>query len=504
MGAARKFQEPDIWEIFDLGAVATSDIQAYLDVTLAKCVAWFRASGGTIFLETAKDTYSLQSRCGQSIELPDSVTIRSKHGIAGIVVASGIGRIVDDPAVDPELADVKANARIKSSLVIPLIDSKRHVVGVLNISRRNGERPFTASDLDQAMALGAHVALAVANARMVTALQAEVGSTEIARAKLEAVLDSVAGAVVVVDADGEVVNHNSAARADSFLHHITDSELVPLTTSLKRTVRIVLETNERYSEQAYDEPSDRTWLVLAVPLSTGGAVVTVQEITEHERQQRELARVNRLAEIGQMTAAIAHEIRNPLTGIRSAAQMIREHPDTMPDFIGMIEEETLKLNALCDEFLDFARPVSLNRTETTLPDVINPVLTLLKPEFDAKGVKLQGETIGNKPKILIDGRKTSQVVLNMLRNALQATPPGGTVVCQILPTRVIVEDNGAGIPPENVEKLFTPFFTTKPDGTGLGLCNARKTVDAHGGEIRVESELGKGTKFEIIFDRNVI
>lgn len=500
MGAARQLADSGIWDIFDLAPVAGSDVQSYLDLTLAKCVAWFRASGGSIFLENDGNLFKLRSRCGHAMELPDSATIRSGQGIGGVVVQSGVGRIVNDPAKDKELAGQPGNQRIKSAMVIPLVDTKSRTIGVLNISRRNGERPFVKSDLEQAMALGSHLALAVSNAEILAALQNEVYETELARERLEAVLDSVAGAVVVVDQTGSIVTFNETARP--VVEYQVD--LSTLVSGLQSAISNTVGSTEETKKPVYDARSDRTWVITGVPLASSGAVLTVQEWTEHERHERENARVNRLAEIGQMTAAIAHEIRNPLTGIRSAAQMIRQHPDTLNDFIGMIEEEALKLNSLCDEFLEFAKPISLNRQETTLGEIVQSQIDLMRWSFDEKEVELRGVISFDQPKYHVDSRKIGQVVLNLLRNALDASVAGTSVLCEVKNGRISVIDSGAGISPEDLGKLFSPFFTTKADGTGLGLCNAKKVIDAHGGSIKVISEIGRGTTFEIELDRNEI
>ena len=252
--------------------------------------------------------------------------------------------------------------------------------------------------------------------------------------------------------------------------------------------------------RALDEATDRTWLVESTPLASGGGVITVQEITEHERQRRELDRVKRLAEIGQMTAAIAHEIRNPLTGIRSAAQMIRQHPETLPDFIGAIEDEAMRLNALCDEFLEFSRPMALNHQETDLTTIAEQVAKIAEPMFTEKHVRLHCALDRQAPTILVDGRKVSQVLHNLLRNALDASEPGQTVKLTTNGARLSVQDHGPGIDDKSLQMLFSPFFTTKAEGTGLGLCVSRKVIDAHGGDIHVTTAEGKGTQFEVVLE----
>ncbi|MCE9557770.1 MAG: GAF domain-containing protein [Armatimonadetes bacterium] len=218
------------------------------------------------------------------------------------------------------------------------------------------------------------------------------------------------------------------------------------------------------------------------------------------QQHQEVERLKRLAEIGQMTASIAHEIRNPLTGIRSAAQMITQNPELADEFSKIIEVEATKLNALCDEFLNFAKPLTLSLRGTLLSDLVLNVCQLHQPDFEAKRITLVTSVAQDEPFVDLDGPRIEQVVRNLLLNALQASSSGGRVTVTVSRNGSIsVEDRGAGMDSDTVTKLFSPFFTTKSSGTGLGLCLARKIMDAHGGQIRVTSELGRGSRFDIVF-----
>lgn len=214
-----------------------------------------------------------------------------------------------------------------------------------------------------------------------------------------------------------------------------------------------------------------------------------------------LARVSRLAEIGQMTAAIAHEIRNPLTGIKSAAQMISQSPDHSAEFASIVVEEVDKLNLLCEEFLEFARPMELQRKRTDIAALVKRIVRTVVPSAELGGVELVVEIASDLPILNIDPLRIEQVIRNLLQNALQACSAGGKVTLSIGRDRLTIADNGVGMSDEELDKLFTPFFTTKPKGTGLGLCNVQKIVSAHGESISVCSSLGSGSKFEITLER---
>jgi two-component system sensor histidine kinase PilS (NtrC family) len=245
-----------------------------------------------------------------------------------------------------------------------------------------------------------------------------------------------------------------------------------------------------------EDNQDRAWSIIGRPLADG-VLVTFEDQTEYERQRRERERVDRLAEIGQMTAAIAHEIRNPLTGIRSAAQVVRSAPESCRELGAMIEEEATKLNDLCDSFLDFARPLSLVTRELRWSDIVAPVLEQHRAEIEAAGIQVRLKSEPDEPIITGDRVRLEQVFRNLLLNAVQATRPGGLVEVRCEGGKLIVQDNGVGMTEEDRQKLFTPFFTTKPSGTGLGLCNARKVVDAHGGSLSVTSSPDMGSCFVV-------
>lgn len=465
MALSSHWESSALWELFDLRPMFFMGLQSYLDSSLEKTVDWFRASGGSIFLGPPQGPFfTLAARVGVQKSLPSIAEIKLDDGIAGVVARTGKGRIIDDPNSHPDLRQDDHRPRpISSAMVVPLLDQQGRPVGVLNISRSVGEPSFTPQDLAQAETLAAQLVLAVTNAQMVNGLRDMIEETRLSNEKLTAVLDSVAGAIVVIDPQGQVVNHNQAAAAHSFLDLSPDHDLTDLRKSLQACAELVLARPERQASRVHDGQLDRTWLVEATPLASGGAVLTVQEITEHERQQRELARVKRLAEIGQMTAAIAHEVRNPLTGIRSAAQMIRQSPELSEEFSQMIEEEALKLNGLCDDFLDFAKPMRVTCQAAQLFPLVESVCRLLASSAEENSITLTWESSCEQPTLNIDPGRIEQVIHNLVRNAIQATPQGGHVAIKVEGGQMTISDSGKGMNEEELSRLFSPFFTTKSD-----------------------------------------
>ncbi|MBL8047951.1 MAG: GAF domain-containing protein [Chthonomonas sp.] len=222
------------------------------------------------------------------------------------------------------------------------------------------------------------------------------------------------------------------------------------------------------------------------------------------RDLQDMERMKRMAEIGQMTASIAHEIRNPLTGIRSAAQMVRSNPELADEFGEIIESEARRLNGLCDDFLAFAKPLALHPAPTDLGVLVRLVCGLLQPQFDQARIALVVRAPEKPVRREVDESRIKQVLSNLVLNALQASQAGSRVTVALSSGGTItVEDEGVGMDAETVGRLFSAFFTTKPSGTGLGLSMVQKIVEAHGGEVKVTSEPRVGSRFEIVFsERN--
>ena len=320
---------------------------------------------------------------------------------------------------------------------------------------------------------------------------------------LSAVLSGLGVGVLVLDEHEEVAEWNDEVE-DLFVMPLQrHMKLVDVVHGLPSVLRgVIFETladamgGHKSELRAYSTEMGQAWSVIASPMPGGGAALVFQDVSDHERTMRELSRMKRLAEIGQMTAAIAHEIRNPLTGIRSAAQMVQSAGGEAAEFGRIIEEESLKLNSLCDEFLEFARPLKVRTSEVNVERLLVTLADRLLPEANAAGVALIAECRG-EPLVDADALKLEQVCRNLVRNAIQATDSGGQVRITWDGRSVVVEDTGGGMAQPMLDKLFTPFFTTKPSGTGLGLSMVRKIADAHGWTVKVSSVVGQGTRFEV-------
>jgi two-component system sensor histidine kinase HydH len=220
--------------------------------------------------------------------------------------------------------------------------------------------------------------------------------------------------------------------------------------------------------------------------------------------EEQLRRADRLSALGELSAGMAHEIRNPLGAIKGAAEILKD--DYTPDeskyeFIQILLKETDRLNHIVQEFLGFARPKQPEFQPVDVNEAIESVLTLSGQEARKAGILVEKKLDPSIGRRSLDAGLLKQAFLNLVLNAVQAMPQGGTLTIESgirdNAIEVKITDTGTGIADDDRKKLFSPFFTTKKDGTGLGLAITYRIIENHKGRIDVKSERGKGTTFTV-------
>ncbi len=219
--------------------------------------------------------------------------------------------------------------------------------------------------------------------------------------------------------------------------------------------------------------------------------------------EADVRRADRLAALGQLTAGLAHELRNPLATMRSSAEMLARlvapENEVAKEMASNIKEEVDRTGSLITRFLDFARPKPLQLETGDLHATLDRAIDRFQKSGPA--VSVFKNYSPDVPPLRLDGAMMEQVILNLLTNAAQASPAGSVVTVKTQRAGgavwISVIDRGSGIDPKNLENIFNPFFTTKPEGVGLGLAVVSKIVEDHGGEISVDSTLGEGSVFLI-------
>lgn len=233
---------------------------------------------------------------------------------------------------------------------------------------------------------------------------------------------------------------------------------------------------------------------------------------QQERREVEATRLQRaesLGSLGQVAAGLAHEIKNPVAGLQGALEVLRDGCDEEETraVYGQMLAELQRINETIQSLLDLSRPAEPNPAPTDIARLADDTIQLMRPALSRQGISIELQTSADAPTAFVDAKQIRQALVNLLTNAAEALGQGGTVVVRVAPLTpgsgvvVAVEDDGPGIPEEEIERIFEPFHSTKAAGTGLGLAITRTLVRQNGGEVEVESVLGSGSTFYVILPR---
>ena len=326
----------------------------------------------------------------------------------------------------------------------------------------------------------------------------------------ETILDNISSGLLTVDMQNKIVYFNKAAT------EITDTAR---DKALNQKLKNIFPEFHEFLKENHDERSrpeiafekEEQKLHLGAVASTlkdhqgntTGQILIFQDLTKLKKMEEDMRISDKLAAVGKLAAGIAHEIRNPLASMSGSIQVLQR---TLPldeddkKLMNIILKETERLNSLITEFLTFVRPSAIQKKKVNISKIMDEIIQTVKinPKFQKKiNISLEGESVEG----FFDPEKFKQIFWNLLLNSSQAMPEGGDIHIswknKNSKSSIKISDTGEGIAPEIREKIFDPFFTTKEGGTGLGLATVYKIIEAHGGQIRVESEKGKGTTFTL-------
>lgn len=337
---------------------------------------------------------------------------------------------------------------------------------------------------------------------------------------LDAVLDSLGTGILICDSFHILVQHNkAAARILPFEFHDVQERPVWACVRESEIAAFIQQTIENEDsatarEFGVEEFSGTRFLSISVmPLvrskSVRGTIITIEDVTWKKNEELRNRRLESLASLTNLAATVAHEIKNPLGSISIYVQLLRKSlariPDGTPEelvqYLDIIDEEIERLNRIVVDFLFAVRPLKFEFTSLDLNLIIQSLAAFMSEELSHASVTLILDLAQSLPHIQGDDRFLRQMLINLIQNSLAAMPSGGTITIATSQTddviTLAVSDTGAGIPADVIDRIFEPYFTTKADGTGLGLAMVYKVVKEHGGDIYVQSEVGKGTCFRI-------
>jgi signal transduction histidine kinase len=236
-----------------------------------------------------------------------------------------------------------------------------------------------------------------------------------------------------------------------------------------------------------------------------GTLVKFKDLESRERIGTQLQVSERLANLGRITAGVAHEVKNPLNSMRIWLENLKA---SLPDVEGLplqavrvLDSEIDRLDSVVKRFLDFTRPPEMHQEESSLRKILEDVLTVERPRMEKANIKIEARLAADVPNVLVDKPLLQQALMNLLVNAVEAMPGGGNLYVALRrrgeTAEIEIRDTGRGIAPEHRQRIFQLFFTTRPGGSGIGLASAFRTVQLHNGSIEFDSEVGRGTTFRI-------
>lgn len=345
--------------------------------------------------------------------------------------------------------------------------------------------------------------------------------------KSESIINNYSHGIVTTDCRARVQTINPAARlilrlkGESLRHPVSslfqDGEL------LGQLVEANLRRNEEIISKELTirvEPGVELVLVLTIRsliLPSGvnsGSLIIFADVTENRKQKSFIHRLENLAALGKLSAAVAHEIRNPITGINVSLDVLRNRlADSMDSESKKLMEgarqEIARLERIVADLLNFARPERGSRARINLGEIIDNLTLLIRNQCERKNIQLEVRKNAAQTWLFGFDGGIKQALLNLVINAIQSMPHGGRLVISLDSTKrpqgiflqIKITDSGQGIPEDIREKIFDPFFTTRKGGTGLGLAITRNIVDEHGGEISFVSGRGSGTCFTVILPK---
>jgi two-component system NtrC family sensor kinase len=346
---------------------------------------------------------------------------------------------------------------------------------------------------------------------------------------LESVIEKAGDAISVMDLEGRILYWNEGAeriygykkeevigkRPSEFFHpgdEKTERDDECQMDSLMSRVREGEVVSNHEARRKTKDGREITVRMTVSPLRNAegaiiGATRICRDITHLKKAEERLILAERLSSLGELTAGVAHELRNPLAGIKINTQVLSRKKDLSETDRRVLEgtlEGVEKIQKIVDDMLHFARPKPAHFREENINEVIEKSLAVLQAKLRKGNISLMFTRGEGLPRVRIDVHQVQQVLINLMLNAVQAMARGGTLTVRTFRENgsgvgVEIRDTGVGIPAANLKKIFDPFFTTKSEGTGLGLSITMKILDNHRASLEVESEEGKGSVFTLHF-----
>ncbi len=338
------------------------------------------------------------------------------------------------------------------------------------------------------------------------------------RAFASEVVANLPQGLIVVSPGGEIVFKNASAHAFGLFADVCGKEGAKAMPSIPQAIRPIINRLEQervvYEQEIVCHVKGGRSLPLGVSgrrITTEdgrflGKIILLRDLREVRRLQQEVKRKEKLAAIGRLAAGVAHEIRNPLSSIKGFATLLRTRfarDSEEYSAADIMVHEVDRLNHVVTELIEYARPWRIVRQQTDLTHLIEHSLSLIQHDMHKAGVQVEQDIPAWLSPVFLDSERMQQCLLNLYLNAVHAMPQGGVLRVEAFQEEegllgLRISDTGKGIAKEDLSKIFDPYYTTKHQGTGLGLAMVLKIVEAHGGDIDIVSDKGEGSVITLV------
>ncbi len=420
---------------------------------------------------------------------------------------------------------LRANPELEKSGLYYVQPLKHHgrQAGMIVLGRLPAGSHFSTEDLKLLSALSGYAAIALENASLYRTIETKASELQRLQTYTENILESINLAVLALDFEGRITSCNRAFEglfgadrreiAGSFVENLFPPDVIESIQKIRGARGWELRSPESIYKFYLENRKGQRLLVnlslipLTDPLAVhAGSLIILDDITEKARLQDQLLQAEKLSSIGLLAAGIAHEVNTPITGISSYTQMLlKETPssDKRKAILEKIEKQTFRAAEIVNGLLNFSRLNSSEFKELDINQLIDESLSLLSHQLQNHHIRVDSRYDRSLPAVYGNLGKLQQVFINLFLNARDAMPSGGELAIQTAmdESMVVVDisDTGAGIPGDDIKRIFDPFYTTKPvgKGTGLGLAVSYGIIQEHGGRILVDSNPGRGTHFQL-------
>ncbi len=513
---------------------ATTALDPLLDGLIERLKQVLDVQKVAVFIEdeSTKVHYRLAKSVGldEKYKIPADfrTMIRQKSAGKGVVRADEL----DLPDIDTTHAGQNGNGNGK-----PLVRQELHyfvpcvaggkMVAVIGLGRATDGSLLSSEDLEILRTVSGYIAVAIENSRLYTQQKQYTEELALLKEFNESIVESVNVGLLAVDETGRITRSNSPFEemmgfkreqaVGQLVEDVFDASFaLNLDNILGKTRWHLTEVRNAYKLHTYDKLGRSLILNVAVaPLRSvsnqqTGAIIVLENVTSRVKLEETVQQSEKLSSIGLLAAGVAHEVNTPLTGVSSYTQMLLGMiPDTDPKhaLLQKMQRQTDRASNIVGNLLNFSRTGSAEDfVEIDINKLLNDTLQLLEPQLRKSNIEIIKQYAEIPPTILGSGGKLQQVFTNLILNARDAMFSGGTITLKtsldpVLGAVVEVADTGEGIPAENLSKVFDPFFTTKEvgSGTGLGLAVSYGIIQEHSGTVDVQSHLGEGTTFRLVF-----